>query len=96
MKQFFSRFFFPMNLVMEYYTRLHDIFPSSVQSVLLGAICFLSVWLYLNRPKNKYYNLPPGPKGLPIVGNLFDFSNKAPHLLFAGMIDLFCSSCLVQ
>lgn len=41
-------------------------------------LCLLSV--YLGRPRR--YRLPPGPQGLPLIGNVFDAPKEYNHLVF--------------
>lgn len=54
-------------------------------SQLLAAIWLcvvLILWRYSRKVKPSRLPLPPGPKGLPVIGNLFDFPNDKPWLVY--------------
>uniref|UniRef100_A0A3B4AM53 Cytochrome P450, family 2, subfamily Y, polypeptide 3 n=1 Tax=Periophthalmus magnuspinnatus TaxID=409849 RepID=A0A3B4AM53_9GOBI len=54
-----------------------DIMPF-FDSVLLAVLVFVLLWL-LSRKQSRQMCLPPGPTGLPLVGNLFQLDRKAPN-----------------
>ncbi|KAJ3565313.1 hypothetical protein NP233_g7709 [Leucocoprinus birnbaumii] len=57
-----------------------------VHSVLLSLFCHLSWKLYVRRRDNpRGLPYPPGPKPLPIIGNLFDFARENESAAYLGM-----------
>lgn len=46
--------------------------------ILLTATLLLVVLWILNAHTRKHTRLPPGPRGIPVVGNLFQLDKKAP------------------
>ncbi|XP_073284026.1 cytochrome P450 83B1-like [Primulina huaijiensis] len=53
----------------------------SIMSFLLLALSVSIIFLFnLFRPKKSEARLPPGPKGLPLIGNLHEFDPMHPHL----------------
>ncbi|KAL2893026.1 Cytochrome P450 83B1 [Bienertia sinuspersici] len=49
------------------------------------AVLSLSFFLLIKLRKNEPLHLPPGPKGLPIIGNLHQFDHLKPHIYFANL-----------
>ncbi|KAM3198785.1 hypothetical protein P3L10_034477 [Capsicum annuum] len=50
--------------------------------LLFLALSAFLIFLLLNARKNGKNNLPPGPIGLPFIGNLHQFDSLTPHLYF--------------
>ncbi|GMN49190.1 hypothetical protein TIFTF001_018356 [Ficus carica] len=55
-----------------------DLITSILCFVLILCISIKAIRSYSNPKSSKKLNIPPGPKPLPIIGNLFDLGNK-PH-----------------
>lgn len=58
---------------------------------LLAVGAYLAIALYLKRQKN--YPYPPGPKGLPIIGNVFDIPQEEPWVAFRNLSRDICKFC---
>ncbi|XP_069830123.1 cytochrome P450 2K6-like [Dendropsophus ebraccatus] len=57
--------------------------PLDPVSVLLSIIvCIFLVTVLYKRKEDVPHNYPPGPKPLPIIGNIFDLDMKNPHLSY--------------
>ncbi|XP_056419942.1 cytochrome P450 2H2-like [Hyla sarda] len=56
--------------------------PDPITLVISIILClFVALFLY-GRKRNVHYNLPPGPRPLPIIGNLHILDLKKPHHTF--------------
>ena len=47
----------------------------------IAAIIFVGLWI-ATRKKNGGLPYPPGPKGLPLIGNVLDLNVKEPHVTY--------------
>ncbi|XP_069830377.1 uncharacterized protein [Dendropsophus ebraccatus] len=56
--------------------------PAFITIVLLVIIFLFFTKVFYNQKENKYKNFPPGPKCLPIIGNLHIFDIKDPSKTF--------------
>ncbi|KAF8436532.1 cytochrome P450 [Boletus edulis BED1] len=76
---------------------MHDLAPMG--TFALGCLGVLYIWRRALRTRNPY-PLPPGPPGLPWVGNVIGINQDAPWLTYAGWArtygDLVCSRLLGQ
>ena len=59
--------------------------------LLLGVVCSFIFFLVIlpHREKHGKFNLPPGPIGLPLIGNLHQFDSSAPHLYFSKLAKIY-------
>jgi hypothetical protein len=49
---------------------------------LAGTAAALLVWVFLQHSRQRTLPYPPGPKPLPIIGNLLDFPSEQEWLVF--------------
>ena len=50
--------------------------------MVVALSCFGVLWLLLRRDSTRTSSLPPGPKGLPIIGNALEIPSSMPWKTF--------------
>ncbi|XP_027708573.1 cytochrome P450 2J2-like [Vombatus ursinus] len=67
---------------------------ASLQILLLFSATFLILAQYLQRRRRRHHNYPPGPPGLPILGNFFQMDFKNPQITIQKFVkkygNIFC------
>jgi hypothetical protein len=58
---------------------------SIVDLLALGIFTFFAHQIFIRFEARRYFPLPPGPKGWPIIGNLFDFPREMPYIAYKDM-----------
>ncbi|KAK0470764.1 cytochrome P450 [Armillaria novae-zelandiae] len=61
--------------------------------LFLDSILFIASIYFLQRIISKRRSLPPGPRGLPLIGNVFDMPSDRPWLTFAKWADIYGDVC---
>ncbi|KAM5164351.1 cytochrome P450 2K4-like [Mantella aurantiaca] len=51
-------------------------------TILLSVVVIIFLAYVYNKKQDKYKNFPPGPKPLPIIGNMLSINMKKPHKTF--------------
>ncbi|XP_075057376.1 cytochrome P450 2B11-like [Mixophyes fleayi] len=68
----------------------------SVSIVLSAVVILFLAYIFNNRKKDNYKNFPPGPKPLPIIGNIHMIDMARPHKTFLEMSKKYGNVCSLQ
>jgi cytochrome P450 len=56
-----------------------------VDLLVLGLFIFCVHRVFIRFEARRRFPLPPGPRGWPIIGNLFDYPRELPHIMYTEM-----------
>nr|XP_015213240.1 PREDICTED: cytochrome P450 2K1-like [Lepisosteus oculatus]XP_015213243.1 PREDICTED: cytochrome P450 2K1-like [Lepisosteus oculatus]XP_015213246.1 PREDICTED: cytochrome P450 2K1-like [Lepisosteus oculatus] len=71
-----------------------DIWPFDITSLLFVLLCFTFIF-YISKPL-KMYNFPPGPRALPIIGNIHILDLKKPYMTLMELAETYGSVFSIQ
>jgi len=67
----------------------HNFFSFKAITVTVAEVALCLITLYLLKSWLSLRQLPPGPRGLPLVGNIRDLPTERPWLFWAKHRDLY-------
>lgn len=59
-----------------------ELFSTHARAWIFSSLCVVLLFLYVVRRKRHTLPLPPGPKGLPMIGNVLDIPSKNQWLTY--------------
>ncbi|KIK60303.1 hypothetical protein GYMLUDRAFT_43600 [Collybiopsis luxurians FD-317 M1] len=66
--------------------------PAPTELKVIDLVCFgififsaHRIWVHFETRRRRLFQLPPGPKGWPIIGNLYDFPKEKSHVVYMEM-----------